>query len=86
VFVSFDHAGYKLDVRVFSNITSTLCEAQTISPAHRTDHGHKSDDAVAQLYGPSIVPGLRLDGGADDPNGWGPTTHLNSRFRCPVFR
>jgi hypothetical protein len=90
VFVSFDNAGYKLDVRVFPDITSNLYDAQMISPIHGTDWGRESDDAVAQLYGPSIVPGSRLDGGfhillsqwhTDDPNGW---PYHASQFKIPV--
>jgi Domain of unknown function (DUF4185)/N-acetylmuramoyl-L-alanine amidase len=90
VFVSFDNAGYKLDVRVFSDITSNLYDAQMISPIHGTEWGRESDDAVAQLYGPSIVPGSQLDAGfhillsqwhTDDPNGW---PYHASQFKIPV--
>jgi hypothetical protein len=61
-----------------------------ISPIHGTDWGRESDDAVAQLYGPSIVPGTSLDGGfhillsqwhTDDPNGW---PYHASQFKIPV--
>ena len=45
---------------------------------------------MAQLYGPSILPGSRLDGGfhillsqwhTDDPNGW---PYHASQFKIPV--
>ena len=90
VLVSFDNAGYKLDVRVFSDITSNLYDAQMISPIRGAAWGQERDDAVAQLYGPSIVPGSRLDGGfhillsqwhTDDPNGW---PYHASQFKIPV--
>jgi hypothetical protein len=63
VLVVFDNFGYDVDVRVFPDMTSNLYKVPTGTPIRGTAWGQESDDAVAQLYGPSIVPGSRLDGG-----------------------
>ena len=61
--VVFDNFGYDLDVRVFPDMTSNLYTVPTGTPIRGTTWGQEGDDRVAQLYGPSIVPGSRLDGG-----------------------
>jgi hypothetical protein len=65
VFVAFiDGAPGRIDVRVFPDFeTTNLYAASTISPIHGSPWGEEGPGAVAQLYGPSIVPGSRLDGG-----------------------
>ncbi|WP_084531446.1 DUF4185 domain-containing protein [Nocardia miyunensis] len=66
VLVNFDASssgGYDIDVRVFENITDNLYDARKSSPIRGAAWGMEGDDAVAQLYGPSIVPGSTLDGG-----------------------
>jgi hypothetical protein len=63
VLVAFNAGDYRLDVRVFFDITSNLYDATTFSPIHGTAWGQETDDAVAQLYGPSILPGSRVGGG-----------------------
>ena len=63
VLVVFDNFGYDLDVRVFPDMTSNLYTVPTGTPIRGTTWGQEGDDRVAQLYGPSIVPGSRLDGG-----------------------
>jgi hypothetical protein len=63
VLVVFDNFGYDLDVRVFPDMTDNLYAVPTGTPIHGTAWGQEGDDRVAQLYGPSIVPGSRLDGG-----------------------
>jgi N-acetyl-anhydromuramyl-L-alanine amidase AmpD len=63
VLVVFDNFGYDVDVRVFPDMTSNLYQVPTGAPIRGTAWGQEGDDAVAQLYGPSIVPGSRLDGG-----------------------
>ena len=66
VFVNFDSSnvgGYDIDVRVFPDITDNLYEAHKSTPIRGVGWGQEGDDAVAQLYGPSIIPGSTLDGG-----------------------
>jgi Domain of unknown function (DUF4185)/Domain of unknown function (DUF1906)/Putative peptidoglycan binding domain/N-acetylmuramoyl-L-alanine amidase len=65
VFVAFiDGAPGRIDVRVFADFDNTnLYTAPVISPIHGCPWGQEGPGAVAQLYGPSIVPGSRLDGG-----------------------
>ncbi|MDV7354563.1 DUF4185 domain-containing protein [Rhodococcus oxybenzonivorans] len=62
-FDSSDAGGYDIDVRVFSKITDNLYEAHKSTALRGVGWGQEGDDAVAQLYGPSIVPGSKLDGG-----------------------
>jgi hypothetical protein len=63
VFVVFNNFQYRIEVRVFPDITDDLYNVPMNVPIHGTDWGQEGGDAVAQLYGPSIVPGSRLDGG-----------------------
>lgn len=63
VLVAFNARDYRLDVRVFSDITSNLYDAITFSPIVGGDWGMERDDSVAQLYGPSIIPGSRPGSG-----------------------
>ena len=63
VLIVFDNIGYDLDIRVFPDMTSNLYMVPTGTPIRGTAWGQEGDEAVAQLYGPSIVPGSRLDGG-----------------------
>lgn len=65
VFVAFiDGEPGRIDVRVFPDFDNTnLFDVPQLSPIHGTPWGAEGPDAVAQLYGPSIVPGSRLDGG-----------------------
>jgi N-acetyl-anhydromuramyl-L-alanine amidase AmpD len=63
VLVVFDNFGADLDVRVFSEMTDNLYAVPTNSPIHGAPWGQEGNGAVAQLYGPSIIPGSRLDGG-----------------------
>ena len=63
VLIVFDNFGYDLDIRVFPDMTSNLYMVPTGTPIRGTAWGQEGDEAVAQLYGPSIVPGSRLDGG-----------------------
>jgi len=63
VLVAFNARDYRLDVRVFEDITSNLNDAITFSPIFGGDWGAERDDSVAQLYGPSIIPGSRPGGG-----------------------
>jgi Domain of unknown function (DUF4185) len=63
VLVAFNAGEYRLDVRVFEDITSNLYDAITFSPIHGGDWGQERDDSVAQLYGPSIIPGSRPGSG-----------------------
>lgn len=64
VFVAFiDGAPGRIDVRVFPDITNNLYDVPVISPIQGCSWGEEGPGAVAQLYGPSIVPGSRLDGG-----------------------
>lgn len=94
VFVNFDSSnvgGYDIDVRVFSEITDNLYEAHRSTPIRGVGWGQEGDDAVAQLYGPSIIPGSRLDGGfhillsqwkTDGPDaGW---PYRAMQFKIPV--
>ncbi|MFF0817913.1 DUF4185 domain-containing protein [Rhodococcus sp. NPDC003318] len=62
VLVNFDSSnvgGYDIDVRVFRGITDNLYEVHKSTPIRGVGWGQEGDDAVAQLYGPSIVPGSR---------------------------
>jgi hypothetical protein len=63
VFVVFNNRDYRLEVRVFPDITSNLYDVPMNIPIRGGHWGAESGDAVAQLYGPSIVPGSRLDAG-----------------------
>lgn len=66
VLVNFDSSdvdGYDIDVRVFPNITDNLYDVHVSTPIRGAAWGQEGDDAVAQLYGPSIVPGSRPGGG-----------------------
>jgi hypothetical protein len=63
VLVAFNSRDYRLDVRVFGDITSNLYDAITFTPIHGADWGAERDDSVAQLYGPSIIPGSRPGSG-----------------------
>jgi hypothetical protein len=88
VLVVFDNFGADLDVRVFSEMTDNLYAVPTNSPIHGAAWGQEADDAVAQLYGPSIVPGSRLDGGFhillsqwNTEGGW--PYHV-SQFKIPI--
>ncbi|MEE6138528.1 DUF4185 domain-containing protein [Mycobacterium sp. 050128] len=63
VFVVFNNFAYRLELRVFPDITSNLYNVPMNVPIHGADWGAEGGDAVAQLYGPSIVPGSRLDAG-----------------------
>lgn len=63
VFVVFNNFDARLDVRVFPNITDDLRFVPTKSPIWGANWGEESDNHVAQLYGPSIVPGSTLDRG-----------------------
>ncbi|MEE6177872.1 DUF4185 domain-containing protein [Mycobacterium sp. 050134] len=80
----------RIDVRVFPNFDHTnLYDAPNISPIHGCDWGQEGPDAVAQLYGPSIIPGSRLDGGFHillsqwhtDPPGW---PYHAMQFKIPL--
>lgn len=63
VFVVFNNFAYRLELRVFPDITSNLYNVPMNIPIHGADWGAEAGDAVAQLYGPSIIPGSRLDAG-----------------------
>jgi hypothetical protein len=65
VFVAFvDDLPGRIDARVFPDFEHTnLYDVPVISPIIGTDWGQETDTRVAQLYGPSIVPGSRLEGG-----------------------
>jgi hypothetical protein len=63
VFVVFNAGAYQLETRVFPDITNNLYAVPKNVPIHGCAWGDERGDAVAQLYGPSIVPGSRLDGG-----------------------
>lgn len=93
VLVTFDmssNGGYDIDVRVFENITDNLYYAKKTTPIKGTNWGMEGDDKVAQLYGPSIIPGSSLDGGfhivvsqwnTGAPNGW---PYRSMQFKIPV--
>ena len=96
VLVAFDTSdveGYDIGVRVFTNITDNLCAVPKSTPIRGTGWGHEGDDAVAQLYGPSIVPGSTLDRGfhillsqwkTEGPDaGW---PYRVMQFKIPVSR
>ena len=66
VLVTFDAStvgGYDIDVRVFEKPTDNMYNAHKSTPIRGAGWGTESPDAVAQLYGPSIVPGSTFDGG-----------------------
>lgn len=66
VLVTFDASdseGYDLDVRIFDSPTSNLYEAEKSTPIRGGAWGHEDDEHVAQLYGPSIVPGSKVGEG-----------------------
>lgn len=90
VLVSFDVAGYDIDLRIFKNITDNLYEAKKSTPIRGAAWGMEGDDRVAQLYGPSIIPGSSLDGGfhilvsqwnTGAANGW---PYRAMQFKIPV--
>jgi hypothetical protein len=94
VLINFDSSnvgGYDIDVRVFADITGDLNAAHTSTPIRGVGWGQEGDDAVAQLYGPSIVPGSTIDGGfhillsqwkTEDPGkGW---PYRAMQFKIPV--
>lgn len=93
VLVTFDvssNGGYDIDVRVFENITDNLYYAKKTTPIKGATWGMEGDDKVAQLYGPSIIPGSRLDGGfhivvsqwnTGAANGW---PYRSMQFKIPV--
>lgn len=63
VLVAFNAGEYRLDVLIFEDITSNLYDALAFSPIHGGAWGQERDDLVAQLYGPSIIPGSRPGSG-----------------------
>lgn len=93
VLVNFDASsvgGYDIDVRVFANITDNLYDAKKSTPIRGVAWGQEGDDAVAQLYGPSVVPGSTLDGGfhifvsqwnTGAPDGW---PYRAMQFKIPI--
>jgi N-acetyl-anhydromuramyl-L-alanine amidase AmpD len=88
VFVVFNNFQYRLELRVFPDITSNLYAVPMNIPIHGCDWGAESGDAVAQLYGPSIVPGSRLDAGLHlFVSQWkapGPWPYHVMQFKIPV--
>jgi hypothetical protein len=90
-FDASDGGGYDIDVRVFTDITGDLNDAHTSTPIRGVGWGQEGDDAVAQLYGPCIVPGSKIDGGfhillsqwkTDGPDkGW---PYRAMQFKIPV--
>lgn len=93
VLVTFDvssNGGYDIDVRVFENITDNLYYAKKSSPIKGGNWGMEGDDRVAQLYGPSIIPGSALDAGfhivvsqwnTGRQDGW---PYRSMQFKIPV--
>lgn len=66
VFINFDASstgGYDIDVRVLANPTDNMYEAKKSTPIAGGVWGAESDGVVAQLYGPSIVPGSNFTDG-----------------------
>ncbi|WP_245830459.1 DUF4185 domain-containing protein [Mycobacterium numidiamassiliense] len=63
VFVVFNAGQYQLETRVFPDINCNLYNVPMNIPIRGGAWGAESGDAVAQPYGPSIVPGSRLDAG-----------------------
>ena len=88
VLVVFDNFEYRLEVRVFPDITCNLYDVPMNVPIHGTDWGREDGDAVAQLYGPSIVPGSRLDAGfhllVSQWKAPGPWPYHVSQFKIPL--
>lgn len=93
VLVTFDTSnvgGYDIDIRVFKNITDNLYTAKKSTPIRGANWGMEGDDAVAQLYGPSIIPGSTVDAGfhmavsqwnTGAPNGW---PYKAMQFKVPI--
>ncbi|WP_245713948.1 DUF4185 domain-containing protein [Nocardia vaccinii] len=91
--VNFDAStsdGSGIDVRVFADITENLYQTRKTTPIRGTAWGMEGDDAVAQLYGPSIIPGSTPDGGfhillsqwnTAAANGW---PYRVMQFKIPV--
>ncbi|WP_288049699.1 DUF4185 domain-containing protein [Nocardia sp.] len=66
VLVNFDAStigGYDIDLRVFDTPTDNLYRVPKTTPLRGSAWGEEGDGKVAQLYGPSIVPGSTLDDG-----------------------
>jgi N-acetyl-anhydromuramyl-L-alanine amidase AmpD len=88
VFVVFNNFEYRIEVRVFPDVTNNLYDVPMNIPIHGTDWGQEGGDAVAQLYGPSIVPGSRLDGGfhlfVSQWKAPGPWPYHVMQFKIPV--
>ena len=66
VLLTFDASttgGYDIDVRVFAKPTDNMYEAKKSTPVRGSGWENEGPDAVAQLYGPSIVPGSTFDAG-----------------------
>ncbi|MCI4674168.1 DUF4185 domain-containing protein [Candidatus Mycolicibacterium alkanivorans] len=64
VLVAFNARDYRLDVKVFPDFeNSDLNTWPTTSPIVGGDWGQERGDSVAQLYGPSIIPGSRPGSG-----------------------
>lgn len=66
VLVTFDSSdvdGYDLDVRIFDSPTANLYTAEKSTPIRGGAWGAEDGEHVAQLYGPSIVPGSKIGSG-----------------------
>ncbi|WP_243654930.1 DUF4185 domain-containing protein [Nocardia alba] len=66
VLVSFDAStagGYDIDVRLFAAPTDNLYLVPKTTPLRGSAWGAEGNDRIAQLYGPSIIPGSTLHGG-----------------------
>ncbi|MEV6362577.1 DUF4185 domain-containing protein [Nocardia asteroides] len=64
VLVNFDASttgGYDIDLRLLDSPTDNLYLARKSTPLRGSAWGDEGNDRIAQLYGPSIVPGSTLD-------------------------
>ncbi|ETT24099.1 secreted protein [Rhodococcus aetherivorans] len=66
VLVNFDAStvgGYDIDIRILDKPTDNLYQVRKTTPIRGSAWAEEGGDRIAQLYGPSIVPGSTLDGG-----------------------
>ena len=59
--VYFDATLYKIAIKILDHPTANVYTAETHDLIYGTSWGMEDDNHIAQLYGPSIVPGATLD-------------------------